>query len=439
MTTPPLKTGNEVILSIHDLGHSGEGVGYYNGFTLFVDGALPGETVKVRLLNIKKNYGFALLLSLITPSPDRITPSCPLFGKCGGCQLMHLSYPKQLEIKRQKIIDALSRIGGFENPTVEKCFPSPMPLAYRNKIQLPVKENFSLGLYAKNSHEIIPVKHCLIHCDLGEKVFQKIQELLENAQISHPKIRHILIKSAIHTKEALVVLVTNESKSSLLTSFAETILKQIPSVKGVVHNIHSGGENVILGDAYHTLAGVPQIQEEILGLFFSISAASFFQVNPWQAENLYQKALELAEVDPEETVLDAYCGVGTLSLIFAKKAKKVLGVEYVAPAISDAKENALRNHIHNASFVCAVAEEFIPSLPATDILLLNPPRKGCDPRLLISSKAKKIIYISCDPATLARDLKILCAKGYEIDQVQPFDMFPQTSHVECIVKLRRKP
>lgn len=439
MTTHTPKKGDELILSIHGLGHKGEGVGYHNGFTVFVDGALPGETVKTRLFDAKKKYGAGLLLEILSASPDRITPPCPLFGKCGGCQIMHLAYPKQLEIKRQKVVDALSRIGGIENCAIAPCLPSPMPLHYRNKIQLPVGENLSLGLYAKGSHDIIEVDHCFIHCTLGEQVFEKIQKLLKNSlKPEKGELRHILIKSAVHTQEVLVVLVTNQKKSPFLTSFAKTIRKHIPSVKGVIHNIHSGGDNVILGSAFETLEGASHIEETILGLTFSISAASFFQVNPWQAENLYQKALEYADVGPEETVLDAYCGVGTLSLFFAKKAKKVLGVECVAPAIADAKENAKRNHIHNVSFVCAPAEEFIPTLPPTDLLLLNPPRKGCDPRLLAAIQSKKIIYISCDPATLARDVKILCARNYEIDLVQPFDMFPQTSHVECIVKLRRK-
>lgn len=444
MNHPP-KIGEEITLSIHGLGHSGEGVGYFNGFTIFVDGSLPGETVKARLKSCRKNFGIALLLSIITPSPDRVKPPCPLFGKCGGCQLMHLSYPKQLEAKRQKVVDALHRIGKIDACVINECLPSPLPLSYRNKIQLPVREGPSLGLYAKNSHDLISVDHCLIHCELGEEVFQQIKKLLRNSNIEpyDPKtgkgeLRHVLIKSGIHTKEVLVVLVTNQKKSPELCSLARAIIDHAPSVKGVVHNLNQENDNIILGSSFETLEGMSHILEKICNLTFSISAASFFQVNPLQAEKLYLKALELADVQPNETVLDAYCGVGTLSLIFSRSAKKTIGVECVPAAIINAKENAKRNHIHNVSFVCSPAEELIHKLPPTDILLLNPPRKGCDPKFLEGVKKlspKKIIYISCDPATLARDLKILHTYGYKVDLVQPFDMFPQTSHVECVAKL----
>jgi 23S rRNA (uracil1939-C5)-methyltransferase len=358
---------------------------------------------------------------------------------------MHLSYPKQLEAKRQKVVDALCRIGKINDCIINECLPSPLPLAYRNKIQLPVREGPSLGLYAKNTHDLISVDHCLIHCELGEEVFQKIKKLLKNSKIDpyDPKtgkgeLRHVLIKSGIHTKEVLVVLVTNQKKSPQLTALSHAITLHIPSVKGVIHNLHQEKDNVILGSFYETLEGTSHIQERICDLTFSISAASFFQVNPLQAEKLYLKALEVADVRPDETVLDAYCGVGTLSLIFARRAKEVIGVECVSAAIIDAEENARRNHIQNVSFICSPAEELIHKLPPADILLLNPPRKGCDPLFLEGVKKlspKKIIYISCDPATLARDLKILQTYGYKVDLVQPFDMFPQTSHVECVAKL----
>ena len=412
------------------------------GLTIFVDGALPGELVKVRVIERKKRYAVARLLSIITPSPDRVVPPCPLFGKCGGCQIMHLSYEGQLKIKKQKVIDALTRIGKIENPPVRDCIPSPLPLAYRNKIQLPVREGPSLGLYAKGSHDLIEVDHCLIHCEQGENVFAHIKKLLKNSSLEPfdsktglGELRHVLIKSAIHTKQTLVILVTNQQKSPQLAAFAKAIS---PFVSGVIHNIHQESNNVILGDTYHTLEGSSQIQETLCGLTFSISPASFFQVNPLQAENLYLKALELADIQPNETVLDAYCGVGTLSLLFARKAKLVIGVECVPEAIRNAQENAKLNHIHNVTFFCDHAESFIKKSPAIDTLLLNPPRKGCDPSFLAALKKllpKKIIYISCDPATLARDLAYLQQLKYNIHEVQPLDMFPQTSHVECITKL----
>ncbi len=399
-----------------------------------MDGALKNETIRAKITDCRKKFGFAKLISIITPSSDRVKPPCPIFGKCGGCQLQHLAYEKQLEAKTQKVIDALSRIGKINPTIIQNCISSPQPFAYRNKIQLPVFGT-TLGLYAKNSHDLIPVDHCLIHCELGEKVFQTIKRLLKENPVP---LRHVLIKSAIATQEVLVILVTSQKTSPI--DLAIRIKQEITAVKGVIHNIHTGKENVILGDIYHTLIGESQILERLCDLTFSISAASFFQVNPKQAENLYLKALEFANVQPHETVLDAYCGVGTLSLIFARRAKKVIGVECVPDAIIDAKENAKRNQITNVEFTCANSEEFIHRLTDIDVLVLNPPRKGADPTFLEGVKRlfpKKIIYISCDPATLARDLAILESFGYKTEIVQPFDMFPQTSHVECVAHISR--
>lgn len=347
---------------------------------------------------------------------------------------MHLSYEKQLQVKKQKVADALTRIGKIDPSIIENCLASPLPLAYRNKIQLPM-QGTTLGLYAKNSHNLISVDHCLIHCSLGEEVFQKIKTLIKKFKIP---LRHVLIKSAIYTKEVLVILVTREQTTLELCNLSQAIQKDIPFVKGVIHNIHSDKENVILGETYHTLVGDSHIHERLCNLTFSISAASFFQVNPFQAEKLYLKALELADIQQNDTVLDAYCGVGTLSLIFAQKAKHVTGVECVPEAIVDADENRKRNNIRNVSFVCANSEHFIHTLSSIDLLLLNPPRKGADPSFLEGVRKlspKKIIYISCDPATLARDLAILETYGYKTTHVQPFDMFPQTSHVECVAML----
>ncbi len=443
--TKLLQNDDEITLLIDGLGHSGEGVGRLDGLTIFVDGALPGETVKARLFRVKKTHAFAKLESVITPSPHRVKPPCPIFGKCGGCQIMHLSYTEQLKFKKKRVADAMQRIGKIDPSIVLDPVPSPLEFGYRNKIQLPVRDlgGPTLGLYAKNSHDLVSVDRCLIHCDLGEEVFKELKSLVKASKLEpydqergKGELRHVLIKSAIHTNEVLVLFVTNRRASTALKTLSRAVFDTIPAVKGVVHNVHKQKDNVILGDTYQTLEGASYIQEKLLGLTFSISPASFFQVNPLQAENLYLKALEWADVKPEDTVLDAYCGVGTLSLIFAKKAKKVIGVESVSEAIKDAKKNAKRNKIDNVSFVCAPAETFIHTLESIDVLLLNPPRKGCDPAFLEGVKKlapKKIIYISCDPATLARDLRLL--DTYKPVQVQPFDMFPQTSHVECVVEL----
>ena len=438
-------------LSIDGLGAHGEGVGHLNGYTVFVEGALPKEQVRVRLIEVKKRYARAQLLSIEPRSPDRLESPCRLFGRCGGCQLTHLSYAKQLEGKQQKVVDALMRIGNLKEIKVQPCLPSPKKLNYRNKIQLPIQQKgqaLLIGLFEKSSHKIVEVKKCFIHCELGQSVYETVYSCLKESGLSafdpitkKGELRHILIKSALHSKLALVILVTAKKPSAELFAAAKKILEKSPFVKGVIHNQNTESGNTILGKNYQPLQGVPWIEEHLCGLRFQISAASFFQVNPLQAEHLYKKALELANVSESDVVLDAYCGVGTLALIFSKHAKEVIGIENIPQAIQDARANAAINGINNTRFLLGKAETTIGKLGPIDIVLLNPPRKGCDPFLLKElnkTKPKQIIYISCDPATLARDLSILIDSGYEIAHVQPFDMFPQTAHVECIVLLKSK-
>ncbi len=423
----------KITLIIKRLGIHGEGIGDHEGFTVFVDGALPGEVVTASIIEVRKNFARASLVSTEQTSPHRVIPPCPVFGRCGGCQLMHLDYTQQLETKRQRVVDALERISKIFNVPVSSCVPSPSALAYRNKIQLPVEMD-RMGLYAFNSHDIVEIEKCYIHCPLGEKVFEKVKEILKEEP--DPALRFVLIKTAVSTNQVLVILVTEGEGSLTLAAKAEKIMESSPEIRGVVQNIHVPG-NVVLGKTYRTLAGHSSIVDKICGLHFKVSPASFFQVNPAQAENLYQKALELCELQGTEVVLDAYCGVGTLSLILASHAKHVIGVECVAYAIADAHDNAKRNQIKNAVFHCAPAEDFIGTLSSIDVAVLNPPRKGCEAAFLqklLLLKPRKIVYVSCDPATLARDLAIL-QKGYTVDRVEPFDMFPQTVHVESIASL----
>jgi 23S rRNA (uracil1939-C5)-methyltransferase len=432
-----VQIGQEIELEIERLGIHGEGVGHVDGFTLFVEGALPGETVHVRLHELRKTFGRATIIHFLKTSLQRAHPPCPLFGRCGGCHLMHLNYEEQLEVKRQRVRDALERIGKLFDVEILPCAPSPLPLGYRNKIQLPVKEGSRLGLYARQTHDIIALDECLIHCDLGEKALQKIQEILKNSPCH--ELKHLLIKTAVKTGQILIILVTGRAEFS--AKIARRILEALPEIKGVVQNINPREDNVILGEQFQLLAGQGWIEEEIEGLMFKVSPASFFQVNPLQAEQLYQKVAAFANLSKEKSVLDAYCGVGTLSLILAKQAKTVIGFECVAPAIADAKENAVRNRIDNCTFVCGRAEELIAELKQIDVAVLNPPRKGCEPELLtqlIALHPHRVIYVSCDPATLARDLKVLCDQQYILEKIQPFDMFPQTAHVESVALLRSK-
>jgi 23S rRNA (uracil1939-C5)-methyltransferase len=421
----------KITLSIKRLGIHGEGIGDYEGFTVFVDGALPGEVVTASITEVRKNFARAEVVSTEKISPHRVTPPCPVFGRCGGCQLMHLDYSQQLETKRQRVVDALERIGKIFDVPVPACVPSPSPLSYRNKIQLPVDAQHRMGLYAFNSHEIVEIEKCYIHCSLGEKVFAKIKPILKDA----PDLKFVLIKTGVNTNQVLVILVTEGAPN--LSATAEKIMESSPEIKGVVQNINTSNGNVVLGKSFKTLAGHCSIVDKICGLHFKVSPASFFQVNPAQAENLYKKALEFCQLKGDETVLDAYCGVGTLSLILAPHAKQVIGVECVPDATLDAEDNAKRNQIKNTVFHCAQAENFIGTLSTIDVAVLNPPRKGCEPAFLeklLQLKPKRIVYVSCDPATLARDLAIL-QKEYTVNIVQPFDMFPQTVHVESIAQL----
>lgn len=424
-----LTLGQKITVAVLRLGIYGEGVATYEGLTLFVPGALPGETVEGEVVELKKQYGRLKLTRIVTSSPNRVSPPCPVFGKCGGCQLQHLAYPAQLDAKRQRVFDAMERVGKL-SVSVEPTIASPDPWHYRNKIQMPYAQG-KLGLYAMDSHDLVEVDDCLIHCALGEKVLKAVRTL------AIPHLKYLIIKTAIYTEQALVVLVTEKS---LPKSIGEKILALLPEIKGVVQNINPDRGNVILGKHFDVLAGAPAIEERLCNLRFKVSPASFFQVNPPQAEALYEKAIALLNLTGCEVVLDAFCGVGTLSLIAASKAKEVIGVEIVPEAIRDAKENAQLNHIENAQFHAAPAEVFIQSLKKVDAVLLNPPRKGCEASLLeklLALHPEKVVYISCDPATLARDLKILSDK-YTVETVQPFDMFPQTSHVETVALLRTK-
>jgi len=439
-----------IILDIHDLGISGEGIGNIQGFTIFVEGALPLEKVEARITLLKKNYGVAKLLKIIKASPHRIKPPCPLFDRCGGCQIMHFDYQKQLETKSKRVKDAFQRIGKHELLQMPSTRPSIPSFAYRNKIQLPVVANekgeLQVGLYAKGSHEVVSVDTCLIHSSLGDSVYQEIVKILKKSSIKpysekdhQGELRHLLMRTAIFSKQVLVVLVTTTKVSSEIKQIAQQIIK-IPHVAGVMHHKNSRRGNVVLDKDFTSLYGLSFIEEELCGLIFKVSAASFFQINPYQASHLYQAAIDLAELDESSCVLDAYCGIGTLSLLIAQKAKHVIGVECVEQAILDANENAALNRITNIEFICNLSELVIPSLASIDVVFLNPPRKGCDSAVLFELKRlqpRTIIYISCDPATLARDSQILLSYGFQISQVDTFDMFPQTMHVETIAKFSR--
>lgn len=448
---PKPRYNQKINLTIKSLGVHGEGVGYWHGYTLFVDNALPNEVIEGRISQKERRFGRATVTKLVQASPDRAVPQCPLFEQCGGCQLMHMSYEAQLRYKTQRVQEAFSKFPDLANVPIESCVPSPQPYHYRNKIQLPIvgsPDGMKIGLYSRNSHDIVDVPKCDVHCELGEEIYQKIRPLfLQSSLVPYDfktgagELRFLLVKTAVNTRECLVVIVVNEIRLEILKELANTIMTLCPQVKGVVLNHNTSPENTVLSDSYQCLAGVSAIKERIGDLYFNVSPASFFQVNTPQAEAIYKKAIEWAELKEGDQAIDAYCGVGTLSLFIAKNAGSVCGVECVQEAIVDAQKNAELNQISNARFVCGDAAEWLGSVGVeADVVFLNPPRKGCASEALqaVANKAPRtIVYISCDPGSLARDLNALCASGYRVDAVQPYDMFPQTAHVETIAKLQR--
>ncbi len=438
-----------VEIQIESLGSSGEGVGHHEGKVVFVPGAIPSDRVQAQITINKKNYAQAALKVILSPSADRITPPCSVAFECGGCPLMIASYPFQKSYKRQKVIDAVTRLGKLKNIEVQECVESPELLHYRNKIQLPVRGqagSLEVGLFAHRSHRLIPIQTCWIHRHEGQKVLQTLIELLNAARIEaydpsthQGHLRHILVRTSCHDDTALVVLVTYGKPLPQLFAVAKALVSAMPSVQGVVANINQRHDNVILGSGEVLLAGQDHIFEKLNSYLFKVSARSFFQVNPLQAENLYRHVMAQLPLTPSKTLLDLYCGVGTLSLIASPHFKEVIGVEVVERAVIDAQENAKRNDVGHARFLCGDVAKLIQDLPQADVVFLNPPRQGCAAEVLHSLLQKRplcLIYISCDPATLARDLAILVEGGYAIAKVTPFDMFPQTSHVETVVVLR---
>lgn len=462
-----------VILTITDIGESGEGIGRADGFTLFVKGAVVGDVIEARVLKAKKTYGYAKVERLLTPSEDRVTPLCPVAGRCGGCQLLSMSYPAQLRFKESKVKSCLERIGGVEfagtgSPKFLPILGMDDPCAYRNKAQFPVGKNKSgeivTGFYAGHSHDIIPCDDCAIQAPVNEVICRIVREHMEQFRIlpyceedNTGLVRHILTRVGAVTGEVLVCLIINGTtlkKTELLAERLREAVDAFPAadgkkltLKGVCLNVNREKTNVILGEEIIPVWGETYITDYIGEVAYQISPLSFYQVNPKQTKVLYEKALEFADLSGKEIVWDLYCGIGTISLFLAQKAKQVYGVEIVPPAIEDAKKNAIRNRITNAEFFVGAAEEVLPAkykesggAMRADVIVVDPPRKGCEESLLatlVAMEPKRIVYVSCDPATLARDVKYLGEHGYALVKAQPVDMFPGTVHVETVCLLAR--
>ncbi|CAM3663027.1 MULTISPECIES: 23S rRNA (uracil(1939)-C(5))-methyltransferase RlmD [Paenibacillus] len=505
----PVAKNDEVILEIIGMTHDGEGVGRVEGYTLFVQGALPGEKVRAKVLKTKKQYGYAKLLELVERSQHRIAPPCPIYDQCGGCQLQHMDYTAQLEWKRQLVIDNLERIGKLrvarEGSGEEGASPAAgglsgqadavaagqdasdredqvngehrgssagihqepgagiivrptlgmnEPWRYRNKSQVPIgvtEGGLVGGFYARGSHRIVDMETCLIQHEQNDEVVRRVKSTGRRLGITaydeesgQGLLRHVVVKIGFATGEMMIVLVTNGERIPRMNEWITAIREELPAVVSVCQNINTRKTNVIFGDVTRVLWGREVIHDYIGDVKFAISARSFYQVNPAQTEVLYGKTVEYAGLTGEETVIDAYCGIGTISLFLAQHAKKVYGVEIVKEAIEDARANAELNSMAHVEFEVGASEDVIPRWKdqgiEADVIVVDPPRKGCDPRLLetiLQMKPERVVYVSCNPSTLARDLRVLEDGGYRTVEVTPVDMFPHTTHVECVIGIQR--
>lgn len=453
-----LENNKEYIVNIESLGYEGEGVAKIDGYPIFIPGALIGECVRIKIVKAKKKYAHGRILEIIEKSNERIEPKCINYEKCGGCTLMHLNYKGQLDFKFDRVKDCIKKIGGLNDKVVKYPLGMEKEYRYRNKVIFSVglvQEEIAIGFYSEKTHEIINMDSCLLQDSEADKIIRLIRNWMVEYSIMPAKrdgmffeeglIRNIMIRKGFKTNEVMVVLVTTDKEIPYKEELICRLQKEISELVSLIQNINSKDTNLVLGDRCVTLWGKDYICDYIGEYKFNISALSFFQVNPLQTEVLYNKALEYADLSGNEVVFDAYCGTGTITLFLSQKAKKVYGVEIVEQAIENAKINAEKNGITNSQFFVGKSEEIIPRLIndgiKADVIVVDPPRKGCDVKLLDAigrAKPKRVVYVSCDPSTLSRDLKHLDEAGYEVVEVQPVDMFPMTKHIENVALLHRK-
>lgn len=450
----PVKKNETINLTFEDLTHEGSGVGKVNGYPLFVPNALPGEEATVKVVKANKNFGFGKVLKLTKESSERVDPVCDVY--CNGCGLQHMSYRLQLDMKQTQVQNVMKKIAHLEHVPIHPIIGMDDPFHYRNKVQIPVGEKngrLITGFYQKRSHRIMEsTETCVTHNNVINTLVKSVRDTADRLGIpaydeeNHRGVlRHIVVRTGESTNEVMVVLVTRTEELPNQTTLINELTNAHPSIKSIMQNVNAERTNVILGEKTKLLWGEKYIYDRIGNLLFAISAKSFYQVNPVQTKTLYDKALEYARIRSEDIVIDAYCGIGTISLFLAEKARKVYGVEVVPEAVDDAKKNAEMNGITNAEFYVAEAEKVMPWWKIQglnpDVIVVDPPRKGCDEELLramIDMQPKRIVYVSCNPSTLARDLRILEDGGFVTKEVQPVDMFPQTEHVECVSWLERE-
>jgi 23S rRNA (uracil1939-C5)-methyltransferase len=451
MSKLPVKAGQQVRLKIETISHQGEGVAKLDGYTVFVPYAAPGDQVIAEVVSAKKDYARAIIREIET-SGQRVEPKCPWYSECGGCNLQHLDYRDQLRVKTETVKSTLMRIGGISPGIVRPALPT-RPWSYRNKLQAPVglhRGELTAGMYKPRSHDLVPVTDCAIQHQPNNAVAREIVKVARetgiapwNEETHRGTLRHVVVRRSELTRQTLVTLVVSKLDFPRREEFLNRLKEQIRNVHSLVLNENPRPTNVILGDREEVIWGPGYITDRIGDLQFKISSRSFWQVNPEGTEKIYEKVKEFAQLTGEKVVLDIYCGTGSIGLYLADQAGKVIGIERNFSAIQDARDNACLNGLANAEFHAGRAEDVLPKIAAdltADVVILDPPRKGCDATMLeavVKISPERIIYVSCNPATLARDLKILEERGYLAQEVQPIDMFPHTNHVETVVLMSR--
>ncbi|MER2111011.1 MAG: 23S rRNA (uracil(1939)-C(5))-methyltransferase RlmD, partial [Desemzia incerta] len=452
--TIPVNKNEQHTVTIEDLTFEGMGVAKINGYPLFIEDALPGEKAEVKIHKTGKTYGYAKVMNRLTSSKDRVPLKNRSYTRAGIAPLQHMSYAAQLAFKKKQVANVMQRIARMPEVPVLDTMGMEEPWGYRNKAQVPVRKVEGLlttGFFRKNSHDLIPMEDFYIQDPKIDEAIIAVRDIMReygvkpyNEKDNTGNLRHIVVRRGYHTGEMMIVLVTRTAKLFPTSKIIPAIQEALPEVVSIVQNVNPRGTNVILGEEAIVLYGEDKYRDELMGNTFEISHRSFYQVNPLQTEKLYQTVLDFAAMTGEETVIDAYCGIGTITLALAKKAKEVYGIEIVEMAVEDAKRNAALNGVENVTYQLGAAEEVMLKWAeeerTADLLVVDPPRKGLEGQFIdavLEMKPSKMVYVSCNPATLARDLALLAEGGYNVEKIQPVDLFPQTNHVECVALMSR--
>lgn len=450
-----LKKNDVLTGQVVDLTHEGHGVVKIDRYPIFIPNTLIDEKIEYKVIKVKKNFAIGKLIKVITESDARVEPPCIYYYKCGGCQLQHMSYQAQLNMKKEQVVNLFHRKAKFTNTVIKDTVGMEDPWRYRNKSQIPVglskDQQPIMGFYRQRSHDIIDMESCLIQDQQHQQVMNDLKQLTSELNISvynektkKGLLRHLVVRTGHYTNQLMIILVTNGKAFKQAESLVDALVRKYPNVTSIKQNINDAHSNVIMGPQSITLYGEEEIEDQLSEVTFNISDQSFYQINSHQTEKLYQQALDYAQLIGDEIVLDTYCGIGTIAIYMAENARHVYGVEVVPSAINDANQNATKNQLENTTFVCGKAEEVILKWKAEgirpDVVMVDPPRKGCDETFLetiLELNPKRIVYISCNPSTQQRDAHILNHQ-YDLKEITPVDMFPQTTHIETVALFERK-